>query len=339
MRTLFLASLGFLSFFSTSIYANDLWVEVVPANELVIYPESRSVMTVLSEHQATLRSEVASQLESMLIEEGQALQQGDDIAHFVCLREDYEVRALSAQFETVQSQLDFAAWQRKQNKSLTEQSLSSVEAHKRFETDAIVLQHQVKEVAARYEQAQNQLKKCRIRAPFEGVVTQRYLRTGDFASPGQAIVDIVDVDNVYGLAEVPPYSVDELTQAAVIRFETKERLYEAQLQRAIPVVNSNTGLQTVRFSFALAQPMPGARGTLVWRSPIPHLPHELLRQRDGQLGYFVLREGHTVTFVPLADALEGRPAPMTDLSDRIITTQLNRLNAGDTVQVLSYELD
>jgi hypothetical protein len=48
---------------------------------------------------------------------------------------------------------------------------------------------------------------------------------------------------------------------------------------------------------------------VIWRESRPHLPADLVVRREGELGVFVEAQG-IVRFHPLAEAQEGRPAPV-----------------------------
>lgn len=89
--------------------------------------------------------------------------------------------------------------------------------------------------------------------------------------------------------------------------------------------------QEARLQFAGEAALPGAEGKLVWNSETGYLPPELVVRRDGKLGVFIVNGAHA-TFVPLPDAQEGRPVPVTLAADsRIIVEGRFSVQEGEAV--------
>ena len=85
--------------------------------------------------------------------------------------------------------------------------------------------------------------------------------------------------------------------------------------------------------FADARAPIGASGRLRWDSPRQGIPASMIVRRADRLGVFTIRKDRAV-FVPLLQALEGRPAEVELPADTLIITEGRfTVRDGDTVSL------
>ncbi|MDX1500366.1 MAG: efflux RND transporter periplasmic adaptor subunit [Woeseiaceae bacterium] len=139
-----------------------------------------AVGTLIAEASATLRAEVPGQVTAIHFREGQRVGKGDrlfSIEATVLEAEVNEARANAARSE--------AAYKRAQE-LFAKQLISATDY------DAARANHDVDK--ARLRSSLARLSKTVIRAPFAGFVGLRRINVGDYATTGQELVDIVQLD-------------------------------------------------------------------------------------------------------------------------------------------------
>lgn len=155
-------------------------VEAVEVQATEIRSSVKAVGTLLAEASATLRSEIPGQVIEIHFEEGQRLSKGDrlfSLEDTVLKAEVNEARANAERSE--------AAYKRAQE--MYAKNLISA-----TEYDTARADHNVD--VARLLSSRAVLSKTTIRAPFDGFVGLRQINIGDYATIGQELVDVVQLD-------------------------------------------------------------------------------------------------------------------------------------------------
>jgi hypothetical protein len=120
--------------------------------------------------------------------------------------------------------------------------------------------------------------------------------------------ELVDVETVEVSARLRPDDLAALQAGAQIHFETRQRRFPVSVRAIVPAADPRSRDQEVRLRFEQARAIPGLSGRLTWRLAQRRLPAEVLVQRDGRLGVFIVNDG-AARFTPLPGAKEGRDAP------------------------------
>ena len=114
-----------------------------------------------------------------------------------------QLSAAKAQYDSAQNQLAILT------KSETRESLN-------------VLQAQVKQAQAALELAQAQLANTTITAPVSGVVSARNINPGELASPGAALLTVVNIDALYVKASLPVEFTEDVAPGQEVIIKTAE---------------------------------------------------------------------------------------------------------------------
>jgi multidrug efflux pump subunit AcrA (membrane-fusion protein) len=187
--------------------------------------------------------------------------------------------------------------------------------------------------AARIETTERQITHCTVKAPFAGVVTERLIAVGQFASRGAALVRLLDISHPEVSAQVSSRETPALQKAGSLVFEHNGEQYPLHLRTVLPTIHTETGTQEVRLDFIERKAEPGAAGRLLWRDKIMHVPAELLVKRGEQLGVFINQAG-IAHFHALTDAQSGRPAAISQPADtQLIVTGQFALNEGAAISL------
>ncbi len=102
--------------------------------------------------------------------------------------------------------------------------------------------------------AEINLYNAEIRAPYDGVVSQRHTEVGAFVTPGMSIVTLIDDKTLEIEADVPTERIDGLTPGTAIMYTLQDgTMGEATVRAVIPDENPLTRTRSVRFSAQLSE--------------------------------------------------------------------------------------
>jgi len=151
------------------------------------------------------------------------------------------------------------------------------------------------------------LKRATIRAPFDAVVMERMAQVGMLASPGTALIKLVDRTGIEVAVALEANQVFGFRQATELNFRAQGDALGVLVKRLSAAVNRGTRTVEARLSFAAMGAPIGTQGRVEWRDQDLLLPANLVTRRQDQLGVFWF-DGKVARFLVLEGAQEGRPA-------------------------------
>jgi len=308
-------------------------VTAQPLAELAVYPQRRAPASVISDNDSRISAEVSARIIEIPVRVGELVKKGAVLARLE--RTDFELAQAreEAALRALQARLELADYQLSRARALSRKQAVSEELLKQREADLSNLRAQLAGQEVALAQARRRLEKCTLRAPFEAVVSERLANVGELASPGGALLQIVDNRHLEVSAQLQAALAESLPRAKRPELVTPQRRYPLSLRRIVPAFDPRARTREARLRFSADSALPGSAGELVWRSQQPHLPAELLSRRDGRLGVFIV-DGERAKFIPLPRAEEGRPALVSlPAQTPVVTLGRFRLQDGDAVKV------
>jgi RND family efflux transporter MFP subunit len=315
------------------IAAAEIPVTARPLADLVIHPERSAPASVESVNNADLSSEITARVLTIPVRVGEVVNAGEILVQLDC--RDYQSRLAAQQATLVQfqSQKALAESQLDRARNLKRERNISDEEVDRRDTELAALEAQIKAQTETIRQAETNVERCTVRAPYRAAVTARLTDVGTLANPGSALLRLVQLDQLEVSARVRPDEVEEGAAAERLEFVYLDRRYPLKVVRVVPVVDPATRTVEIRLEFVAEEAPSGASGRLIWHSAGDYLPAELPVRRGGTLGVFVLTDGEAA-FHPLEGALEGQPARVGLPADSMIIVEgRQRLQDGDAVRV------
>lgn len=310
-------------------------IEADTLQSIAIYPEYKAPATVVTLNDSQLSSELAAVVEDIPVEVGQVVKKGDLL---VSLRKaDYQLalQREQAALDALRVKIEFADYQLQRAQKLEKQKAVAEELLKQRETDLAVLVSENQSRMLALKQARRNLAKTDLRAPFDAVISEKIASVGELANPGTPLMRIIDAQRREVTAELQSYQVASLRSAASLVFKNRSDTYSVQLRSVLPVVDLRKRTQEVRLTFSSSKALVGTSGELVWKNSQAHVPAEILVQRNGRLGIFIVNGNNLAKFVAIDDAAEGRPALVDfSLNTKIVTKGRFRLQDGDAVSIL-----
>ena len=176
-----------------------------PSTALLIAPEDLRTLTSGSlasgpvvtgslqpERRADLRAEVSAVVLQVFKENGDAVRRGDLLVRLddTAIRDSLNsaqesARAASQAFEQAERQVQ-------RLKTLQGQGMTSMQALEDAEVRRNNAQSELAAARARVVSAQQQLRRTEVRAPFDGVVSERKASAGDTAQVGKELIKVMD---------------------------------------------------------------------------------------------------------------------------------------------------
>jgi RND family efflux transporter MFP subunit len=318
--------LTLLLLFAGLVYAGEenapVPITVKPLSSLQIDPVYSAPATVISLNHSQLSAQISARIESIDVLVGERIQPGDTLVQLDCSDSELAKQNALARQKLARKELKRAKSLRRSN-SIPEQDFNKVETEL---TQAFIA----------IEQARLKVQRCNITAPFAGIVTRRQASEGELAIPGTALLRLLDNQRLEVSAQAPVEQTGTIATAKTLTFKTGAKQYSLKLRAISPHINSHARNQEVRLVFTEQKALPGAAGRLLWQTGVPHIPVDILVQRNQQTGVFIFQKD-SAHFVALADAKMGHPAPAEFLPNDtpIIIDGRFGLTEGDSVSVIN----
>ena len=188
---------------------------------------------IQAERRADLRAEVGSVVQRVLRDNGEPVKRGELLVKL----DDAAIRdaLLSAEEALRAAERSFEGAERtfQRLKSLQAQGMSSVQAMEDAEVRRNLAQSEQVAAKARVATARQQLERTEVRAPFDGIVASRKVSSGDTATMGKELVQVIDPASLRMEALVPAERVGELRvgQAVKVRVQGVEPDREGRIRR------------------------------------------------------------------------------------------------------------
>lgn len=309
----------------------QLSVRVSPLDDVLVESQRRAPAEVLPLNDSVLAAEVNAVVFAVNADVGTAVRAGDVLVELDDSDFRLQVEAAEAGLAAAEAQRADAAVKLERALRLSREQYVSADELLTRETALALGEAEQLRAHSQLDIARRNLEKCRIPAPFDGVVQARQAQVGAYVTVGTPVLRVTQIDRIELAAEVPAAIADGLATTDAAWFESRGQRWPVELLRLSPVVDPGRRSRQARFAFVQEAPAPGRSGQLVWREARGQLPASLLSRRDGRLGIFVHENGRAV-FRPVLGAEEGRPATIDfPGATEIIVQGRERLQDGDAV--------
>lgn len=282
---------------------------------------------VVPRHDSLLAAEVAAVVAAVEVEVGDRVERGDVLLRLDARDATLQRDQAQAQRQAAAARADLASRRRQRGEELAPQGHIAADELLALRSADAAAEADLALAEAALALAKRQLDKTVLRAPFSGEVLARHAQVGAMASPGQALLRLVGSDGEVEAA-LPAELAAGFEAGSSYVFDYAGRDYPLTVARVGGVVNPSARTRIARLQFTAAAAPSGSSGQLRWREPGFALPAELLVERGGHLGVFLVDNG-VARFHALPGALPGRGAAL-DLpaSSRVVTAGQQSLQDG-----------
>jgi RND family efflux transporter MFP subunit len=315
-------------------------VEVAPATTARLSPQRWVPGSVVSRDDAKIASAEAGRLE-YVAEVGTRVKAGDRIAKL-------DDQTLRLRREEIQSDVARAEAQRalaqtqlaRLDKLATSNAIAKTqldEAKATLETNAQQLAH----ARAQLHQIDHDIDQADVRAPFSGVVTERFAQRGEYLQVGATIVHLVDTGRIEARVQAPLAMADKIRAGMDVQVKSAGKESTAKVRAVVPVgderarqfelrVGLDPSLALVGSAVEVALPETGGDESLT-------VPRDALVQRQNQTYVMRVSAQNTAEQIPVSastaagDKVEVRGALAA--GDRLVVRGAERLSPGQSVKV------
>ncbi|PWN06967.1 efflux RND transporter periplasmic adaptor subunit [Rhodohalobacter mucosus] len=241
--------------------------------------------TLDAEQEATVVSKVRGIIETLHVEEGDRVQAGQVIAKIEDDQYQIEVNRAKATLDRLESE-----YQR--NKSLFERELIAAEVYQnaKFEYES---------QKATYDLAVLNLEHTSVRSPISGVISMRYVKSGNMVTIDQQLYRVSDFSPLQAILHVPEHEMSKIKKDQRVELRADAipgETFVGHVERTSPVVDSETGTfkVTIYVDETQGQLRPGmfARVKIVYdtRQNTRMIPKSAVISEDLSNSVFVIRD-------------------------------------------------
>lgn len=247
-----------------------------PAAKLLLAPEDLLTLqagslaagpvitgAVLPEKRADLRAEVAAVVVQVYKDNGETVRAGDLLLRLddTAIRDslgsaEEALRASTQAFEQAERQVQ-------RQKTLQAQGMTSTQALEDAEVRRNNAQSDLVAARSRVVSARQQMQRTSVRAPFDGVVSERKASAGDTALIGKELVKVIDPRSMRFEGLVTADRLGELKVGQAVSFRINgfsDREFTGRVQRIDATVNTATRQVAVVVAFTEAGVAPRVSG-------------------------------------------------------------------------------
>ena len=188
----------------------------------------------------TLSFDVAGQVTTLLVEEGEVVSQGDKLAYQDLKRLSARQRELQASLERANADLALAKVNNDRTISLVEKKLESAQRLDEAKASLNVAKAQVSEIKAALNSLDVEIEKATLIAPFEGVVNRRFFDEGSVVSAGSPVFGITSIDNYQARFAVPADVVEQFDINEPVLVKVGDINVAGTVTQRLPVRNVQT---------------------------------------------------------------------------------------------------
>ena len=235
--------------------------------------------------EADVIAKVAGEVREILVEEGDNVRKGQVLARLDGDRLRLELSQSEANLNKLQRDYE-------RNVDLKEKGLIST-------GDFDKIRYEMEALEASYNLARLELDYTQIRAPIDGVISNRYIRLGNTVSVNDPVFEVTSLDPLVAYLHVPEREYRNIREGQIVGIDIDalagQRIVAA-VTRVSPVVDPNTGTFkiTIEISDEQRRIKPGMFGriSIVYDQHVNVLqvPRSAILEDDGETSVFVVED-------------------------------------------------
>ncbi len=232
---------------ASAITANDKPLQVTAEDYVTIQNNALASGPVITgsiqpERKADLRAEVAGIVLQVMKENGEVVRRGDLLVRLDDTAFRDQLASAEQASRAAQQSLDQAERQLERLKTLRASGMTSMQALEDAEIRRNSAQSETVAAKARNVAARQQLQRTEIRAPFDGIVSERKVSNGDTAQIGKEIMKVIDPASLrfQGLISADAVTAVKAGQAVSFRINGYDQQFIGKVRRVDPAANATT---------------------------------------------------------------------------------------------------
>jgi RND family efflux transporter MFP subunit len=184
---------------------------------------------VLPARTANIAFEFGGTVQSMLVDEGDRIEEGDLLAQLDTALLAIERRQLQAQLEEAEANLRLASANLARHMSLETDGFASQQRRDELEAGRDAVAARISQLQATLDGNQVRQEKAHLYAPFAGVVGERFLEEGSSAGTGAPVLRILETGQMEAHVGVPRQLAQNLSVDQIVTVQLGERVDQGQV--------------------------------------------------------------------------------------------------------------
>ena len=296
--------------------------------------------TVISRYDSRLASELSAKL-NWIADVGTEVSAGDTVARLENITfRLYEMEAES-RVEKEKARVTFFRSERARLEKLAESNLSAKSQLDQIISDLAVAESDQNIAEAQLGQAKVSMYVTEIRAPFDGIVTEKLRNIGERLTVADEVIRLVDPKSIEVVARAPLNTVNFIKANDVLALHNDYREGEGSVRTIVPFGNPQSHMFEVRLnvdpevwtvgeSVRLSMPTAAAKEVLT-------VPRDaLVLRREGAFVYRIGAESKAEQVSVITGLGAGNLIEIIGdikAGDRVVTRGAERLNTGMAVDI------
>jgi membrane fusion protein (multidrug efflux system) len=301
---------------------------------------------LVSPNHAMIAAEVGGRITSLYLNEGMPAPAGARVLEIDPERRELELRAAKAGNDEAQAGLVDQKRAADRVGQLFKSNVASKAQLDTAETQLALARSRADGAAAQLGTAERARRDAEVKAPFDGLIAQRFVSVGEFVQPGTKLFELVALDPIeveFRVAEIDSsrVHVGQVVDVRVAPFP--DEVFKATVTLVSPMIDAAS--RTLRVKGTLANPgtrlRPGlfARADLgvAHREGVLMIPEEAILERsDGKVVFRLASENKVERRVVHTGVYRGGKVEILDglaAGDRVVTRGHTALIDGSVVAV------
>ena len=225
-------------------------------------PRIPAAGTVFSRNEIQITAGIAGRLE-WVAEPGDQINAGESVARFDCEMLELQRERQIAQAE--RADINFKTLSREVERldTLTATNAISIMQYERTQADRDLAKGDLAIARITIKETESQLRRCDVKAPFSGVVTEQLQRAGEDVERSTVLAAITDTQNLEVRASVPIRYLPRMQIGEIAEVKMNEMRLEGRIRKIVPAANSQSQTFEVRLELPKDAPQVVAAGQLV----------------------------------------------------------------------------
>ncbi len=311
-------------------------VEAVPVGRGELVAHYSATAALQAEHAASVIAEMPGTVLSIEAEEGDQVRKGQILARLDADRSKLTLRQNEAELNKLKNEVD-------RNSSLIDRKLIPATMFDQSESQFLAQR-------ADTDLARLKVRKSEIRAPFDGVVTRRWIKRGEFMASNAVAFEIADFSDLTTRLDIPEGDAAALKvgqQVSIAVDALPGQAFTGSIKRIAPVVDQASG--TIAVTVAADNASNQLRPGLFCRLDIAYdriadatlLPKSALQGGGDDSTVFVVKDGKAKRASVKLGRENGGVVQVLDgiaAGDMVVTAGHSGLSDGADVEIIGTRI-
>jgi membrane fusion protein (multidrug efflux system) len=298
--------------------------------------------SLVADRSSDLAANASGRVLSTHVERGQAVEAGDLIAKLDARQAKLSAKAAKAQTKVARAQLELAALECDRVDRLLAEGVISQTEYDRTKSQCTTSRSSVSAAESQAALASVAAGDSAIRAPFAGIIGERFVEVGEYVQPPTRVVSLYSVDPIRVSIAVPEAEANHVSQGQKVVFSVAalgDQSFEAEVRYVSPALREGTRDLVIEAVTPNPEQRlhPGMFATVqvsLGQQQLPTVPEAAVHRDERRALVWVVREGRAIeTLVRTGSSAGGRVAILSGLGpeDRVVVDPPEELVDGSKV--------